>query len=556
MLARPGRLAASTLPNDSAAAAASTVLSILRGEDPASLPAAGIDPCPAVFQQLRPSLPTVPDSSLPALARWAGEATAVSLLASRGLFAAAWRLLLAPSPTPPPLAAFAPLVRRYARLGRAPAALRAFQFLRRHPDRYMAGGDIPAAASLLNMAVDALCKEGHPRAAVELFERWRREEPDSPPDERAYNILLHGWSRAGRLDKVGKLWAEMRLAGVRPTVVTYGTLIEGLCVKRRPDQAIALLDEMREEGIEANLLTCNPIVYALAQAGRFQDAHKVLEKFPLYGVAPNISTFNSLVMGYCKHGDLAGASSVLKVMTERGISPTTRTYNYFFMTFAKNSDVESGMNLYSKMIGNGYSPDQLTYVLLVKMLSRANRLELVVQMIQEMRAHGFEPDLATSTMLIHLLCRRHQFEEACAEFEDMFKRGIVPQYITYQKLMRELKRLGLVHLIQKLTNLMRSVPHSTKLPGSYRDKEGDDSMEKRKLILQKAQAVSDVLKECKDPKELGKLKEDEGTDVEVADSAHLQMSWIAMRPVYASCSDIALNQATQEKMMPHSKSNQ
>uniref|UniRef100_A0A0D9V1D8 Pentacotripeptide-repeat region of PRORP domain-containing protein n=1 Tax=Leersia perrieri TaxID=77586 RepID=A0A0D9V1D8_9ORYZ len=522
MLARPGRLAASTHPSDSAAAAAaSTVLSILRGEDPGSrLPAAGIDPSPALFQHLRPSLPTVPDSALPALAHWAGDATAVSLLASRGLFAAAWRLLLLPSPPPPsrpppPLAAFAPILRRYARIGRAPAAVRAFHFLHRHPDRYHVEGG--KGAPLLNMAVDALCKEGHPRAAVELFYRWRREEPDSPPDERAYNILLHGWSRAGRLDKVGKLWAEMRLAGVRPTVVTYGTLIEALCVMRRPDQAIALLDEMREEGIEANLLTCNPIVYALAQAGRFQDAHKVLEKFPLYGVAPNISTFNSLVMGYCKHGDLAGASTVLKAMAGRGISPTTRTYNYFFMAFAKNTDVESGMNLYSKMVNSGYSPDQLTYVLLIKMLSRGNRLELVVQMIQEMRAHGFEPDLATSTMLIHLLCRRHQFEEACAEFEDMFKRGIVPQYITYQKLMRELKRLGLVHLVKKLTDLMRSVPHSTKLPGSYRDKEGEDAIEKKKLILQKAQAVSDVLKDCKDPKELDKLKQDEETDVEVAD---------------------------------------
>ncbi|KAG8051875.1 hypothetical protein GUJ93_ZPchr0001g33192 [Zizania palustris] len=194
MRSRPRRFAASTLPNDAAAAAAATVLGILRGEDPASLPSAGIDPSPALFQHLRPSLPTVPDSALPALARWAGDATAVSLLASRGLFAAAWRLLLGPSSASPPLAAFAPLVRRYSRLGRTPAALRTFHFLRGHPDRYVADGDIPAAASLLNMAVDALCKEGHPRAAVQLFERWRREEPDSPPDERTYNILLHGWN--------------------------------------------------------------------------------------------------------------------------------------------------------------------------------------------------------------------------------------------------------------------------------------------------------------------------------------------------------------------------
>lgn len=506
--------------------AAAEVLSILRGADPARLlPASGIAPTPELLQHLRPLLPTLPDSAIPALARWAGAATAVSLLASRRLFAAAWRFLLLPpaaASPPPPLAAFAPLLRRYARLGRTDSAVRAFRFLQRHPGRYAVetetdGAPSAEAVSPLILAVDALCKEGHPRAAARLVAQVRREDGGWAPDVRVYNVLLNGWSRARRLDKVEKLWAAMRDEGVRPTVVTYGTLIDAHCVMRRPDQAMALLDQMREEGIQANLLTCNPIVYALAQAGRFGDAHKVLEKFPLYGVAPNISTFNSLVLGYCKHGDLAGASRVLKAMLGRGISPTARTYNYFFMVFARNRSIELGMNLYAKMVSNGYAPDRLTYHLLVKMLCEANRLELTLQMLQEMRNSGFEPDLATSTMLIHLLCRRHHFEEAFAEFEQMFERGIVPQYITYRMLMKELKRLGLVKLVQKLADLMRSVPHSTKLPGSYRDKEGDDAIEKKKSILLKAQAISDVLKDCKDPKKLHKLKYPEETDVEIAD---------------------------------------
>jgi hypothetical protein len=137
-------------------------------------------------------------------------------------------------------------------------------------------------------------------------------------------------------------------------------------------------------------------------------------------------------------------------------------------------------------------------------------------MIQEMRNSGFEPDLATSTMLIHLLCRRHHFEEASVEFEHMFERGIMPQYITYRMLVREFKRLGLVELTQKLTDLMHSVPNSTKLPGSYRDKEGDDAIEKKKSILEKAKAVSDVLKQSKGRKKLS-LKNPEETDVEAAD---------------------------------------
>ncbi|EER88897.1 pentatricopeptide repeat-containing protein At5g11310, mitochondrial [Sorghum bicolor] len=507
--------------------AAAEVLSILRGADAARLlPASGITPTPELLQHLRPALPTLPDSAIPALARWAGAATAVSLLASRRLFAAAWRFLLLPpaasSPPPPPLAAFAPLLRRYARLGRTDSAARAFRFLQRHPGCYAVESDdgapaAEAAVSPLILTVDALCKEGHPRAAARLVAQVRREDGGWAPDVRVYNILLNGWSRARRLDKVEKLWAAMRDEGVRPTVVTYGTFIDAYCVMRRPDQAMTLLDQMREEGIQANLLTCNPIVYALAQAGRFGDAHKVLEKFPLYGVSPNISTFNSLVFGYCKHGDLAGASGVLKAMLGRGISPTARTYNYFFMVFSRNRSIELGMNLYVKMVSNGYAPDQFTYHLLIKMLCEANRLELTLQMLQEMRNNGFEPDQATSTMLIHLLCRRHHFEEAFAEFEQMFERGIVPQYITYRMLMKELKRLGLVKLVQKLADLMRSVPHSTKLPGSYRDKEGDDAIEKKKSILLKAQAVSDVLKDCKDPKKLEKLKDPEETDVQVAD---------------------------------------
>ena len=55
------------------------------------------------------------------------------------------------------------------------------------------------------------------------------------------------------------------------------------------------------------------------------------------------------------------------------------------------------------------------------------------------------------------------------------------------------------------------------MSGSYGEKEGDDAKVKIKLILEKAQAVSNVLKECKDPKELHKLKDDEETHVQVAD---------------------------------------
>ncbi|MED6164874.1 hypothetical protein PIB30_094289 [Stylosanthes scabra] len=134
-----------------------------------------------------------------------------------------------------------------------------------------------------------------------------------------------------------------------------------------------------------------------------------------------------------------------------------------------------------------------------------------------MRHNGFDMDLATSTMLVHLLCKMSRLEEAFAEFEDMIRRGIVPQYLTFQRLNAELKKQGLTEVAQKLCNLMSSVPHSTNLPNTYSE-DNDDARARRKSIIEKAKAFSDMLKNYKDPRELAKYKCSSENDVSSANS--------------------------------------
>ncbi|XP_008811598.2 pentatricopeptide repeat-containing protein At5g11310, mitochondrial [Phoenix dactylifera] len=504
---------------DSSAASedSATISHILLATAPDALDSAllrsSVVPSPPLLQSL--PLSDLSPTSLLALSRWARPhlVALVDLLARSRAFDSAWSLLLDAAPAPLP--AFTALFRRYARAGMPTAAIRTFDYLRRQPEAVSASeGDKSDAFELL---IDALCKEGHTRAASELLGRRREAEPPGwAPSVRVYNILLHGWFRTRRLRKAEKVWDEMRREGVRPTVVTYGTLIEGLCRMRRPDQANALLEEMRAAKIDPNALTCNPIVDALSEAGRFKDALAMLERFPLYGVSPNISTYNSLVKGFCKNGDLVGASKILKTMIGRGVLPTPTTYNYFFSFFAKVGKIEEGMNLYNKMIQSGYVLDRLTYQLLIKMLCEKEKLDLAVQLIGEMNRNGFDSDLATSTMLVHMLCRMRKYEEACDEFESMIKRGVVPQYITYQILAKELKRLGMLEMERKISRLMDSLRHSTKLPGTYREKERGEALDLRKSIMKKAQLMSDTLKTCKDSKELSKLRSSTESAVESA----------------------------------------
>ncbi|ERN02337.1 hypothetical protein AMTR_s00096p00019400 [Amborella trichopoda] len=400
---------------------------------------------------------------------------------------------------------FTILLRRYARAGLPQAALRTLDLIPHF--------GLTLTPDSLNNILDALCKEGQVREAARYFEARKSKLALAS----TYNILLHGWFRLRNLRKAERLWEDMQVRNVPASVVTYGTLIEGYCRMRRVERALELLEDMKFRGIEPNVITYNPIVDALGEAGRHGDAMAMTDRIFTLGLTPTISTYNSLVKGFSKHGDMVGASKVLKMMIGRGCLPTPTTYNYFFKFFSRAGKIDEGMNLYTKLIKSGYSLDRLSYQLLIKMLCEKGRLEMTLQVIEDMHSKGYDSDLATSSMLVHLLCNLGKLEEACEEFEGMINKGIVPQYLTFQMLVDEVRRLGLVERARRLTEMMDSVPHSKKLPNSYK---GGDV---KKSILEKAQGMCDLLKVCNDPRKLVKRKGSTGNVVADANQIILDM---------------------------------
>ncbi|RDX64667.1 Pentatricopeptide repeat-containing protein, mitochondrial, partial [Mucuna pruriens] len=431
----------------------------------------------------------------------------VNVLAKSREFDSAWKLVLdhvdadAEEESLVSIGTFAIMIRRYARAGMSKLAIRTYEFARNNKSIVDSGSEM----SLFEILMDSLCKEGSVREASEYFLLRKELDLGWVPSIRVYNIMLNGWFRSRKLKQGERLWAEMKKENVRPSVVTYGTLVEGYCRMRRVEKALEMVGDMTREGIAPNAIVYNPIIDALAEAGRFKEALGMLERFHVLEIGPTDSTYNSLVKGFCKAGDLVGASKILKMMISRGFLPSPTTYNYYFRYFSRCGKIEEGMNLYTKMIESGHTPDRLTYHLLVKMLCEEEKLELAVQVSKEMRHNGYDMDLATSTMLIHLLCKMRRLEEAFAEFEDMIRRGLVPQYLTFQRMKADLKRQGMTEMAQKLCKLMSSVPYSTNLPNTY-GKEREDAHARRKSIIQKAEAFSEMLKDCKDPSELRKYR--------------------------------------------------
>ncbi|KAL6985347.1 hypothetical protein U1Q18_018723 [Sarracenia purpurea var. burkii] len=442
----------------------------------------------------------------------------IKVLARAREFQSAWSIIfgrLKKQMEGPNVDTFSILIRRYARRGMPSIAIRTLEFA-------CSLDLIRKSTSELNLfeiLLVSFCKEGLVWEASEYLERKRQIDPYWVPSIHTYNILLKGWFQSGQVECIESIWDEMKRKNVKPSVVSYGTLIEGYCQMSRVGVAIELVEEMIKKRIEPNAIVYNTIINALGEAGRLKEALAMLERFLVLESGPTIYTYNSLVKYFCKAEDLEGANKILKIMISREFIPTTTTYNHFLRYFSKVGKVEEGLNLYTKMMETGYAPDQFTYRLLMNLLCKEERLESAMNVRKEMKARGYDLDSADCTMLVRLLCTMHRFEEAFREFEDMISRGIVPHDGAFQKMIDELKEQGMAEKARKLCDIMVIVPHSTKLPNTCARGE-DASRSRRASIVQKAKAMSDILKTCRDPRELVKRKSSSENTLSDVSGAH------------------------------------
>ncbi|KAE9452251.1 hypothetical protein C3L33_15845, partial [Rhododendron williamsianum] len=388
----------------------------------------------------------------------------IKVLARAREFEAAWCLVLGRIKRGlegPDADTFAILIRWFARAGMPSPAIRTLEFACSLDLIQCSNSEL----NLFEILLDSFCKEGLVLEASKYFNTKRATDPSWVPSIHVYNILLMGWFRARQFERVECLWDEMKSKNVKPSVVTYGTLIEGYCRQCRVEVAIEFFWEMNRHGIEPNAIVYNSIIDALGEAGRFKEALAMMERFLVLESGPTISTYNSLVKCFCRAGDIEAANKILKMMINRGFMPTITMYNYFLRHYLNLEKFEEGMNLYTKMMESGYIPDQFTYHILMILLCKQERLDLAMQVRKEMK----DEDMIWTPM-------------------------------TY-----ELKEQGKIEMTRKLCDMMATTPHLIKLP-SANVRDEDASRARRTSIIQKAKALSNTLKTCRDPRELVKRR--------------------------------------------------
>ncbi|KAJ0978834.1 hypothetical protein J5N97_014308 [Dioscorea zingiberensis] len=303
----------------------------------------------------------------------------------------------------------------------------------------------------MNVLLDSLCKERNVNYARDVFLMLRSQ---IPPNASSFNILIHGWCKAGKLDEAKQTIKEMSDFGFTPCVISYTNMIEAYCIKKDFESVDAILAEMRCQGCLPNVVTYTIIMHSLGKANRIQEALQVCDKMGRDGCVPDTSFYNSLIFILSRAGRLADANHLYEEMCKDGIPLNATTYNTLISASCNHSQVENAFKLIKEMGESSCKPDTKSYHPLLKLCCKRKWTKLLTYLLLDMFEKDVSLDPGTYTLLVQGLCRYGKLQQSCLLFEEMVLKGISAKPHTFNLLLEALDRNSIYGAKEKIHQLM------------------------------------------------------------------------------------------------------
>lgn len=316
------------------------------------------------------------------------------------------------------------VMRRLSKAEKYEEAVEAFQNI----ERFGVNKDIVA----MNALMDALVKEN----SVEHAHKVLLEFKDSiSPDSLSFNILIHGFCKARKLDQAYKVIEDMRKHGFHPDVITYTSVIESYCREKDFRKVREVFQKMEENGVSPSVITYTIFMHALGKAGQLSEVLGLYETMKSNGCAPDPPFYSSLIFIFGKAGRLKDARDLFDDMPRQGVIQDALTYNTMISVACAHSQEETALSLLKEMEEKSCKPNIETYHPLLKMCIKKKRMKVLNFLLDHMFRNDVSLDLATYSLLIAGMCKSGKLDRACLFFEEMISQGLDPMRSTYNKLL-------------------------------------------------------------------------------------------------------------------------
>ncbi|KAL0459126.1 UNVERIFIED_CONTAM: hypothetical protein Slati_0539800 [Sesamum latifolium] len=107
----------------------------------------------------------------------------------------------------------------------------------------------------------------------------------------------------GQVEEAIGLLEEMKMKGLEPDGIVYGTLINGLCSNGDVNRAKEFWKEILNKGISPDRITYSCLMRGLCQKGQLKEAKFLFNDMIKSGIRPDVVTFTGMIGGFANLGE-------------------------------------------------------------------------------------------------------------------------------------------------------------------------------------------------------------------------------------------------------------
>ncbi|XP_037461975.1 putative pentatricopeptide repeat-containing protein At1g13630 isoform X1 [Triticum dicoccoides] len=296
----------------------------------------------------------------------------------------------------------------------------------------------PGDVILYNVVIDGYAKVGDIGNAVRLYDQI--VVAGMNPTIITCNSLLYGYCKFGDLHAAESYFRAIEISNLLPTAVTYTTIMDALSEAGKVNTMLSFFYEMVEKGIKPNAVTYSVVIKGLCKQLRFRDAIHFLDNMD--GADP--ITYNTLIQGFCEAQDIQMAFCMHDRMLCCGLVPTPVTYNLLINVLCLKGKVIQAEMLLESLREKGIELRKFAYTTIIKAQCAKGMPYDAISLVGKLIDDGFETSIEDFSAAINRLCKRKFPKEAVMFIPIMLSVGVFPDTQVYFVLVKALQKSNML----------------------------------------------------------------------------------------------------------------